>query len=52
MANAASYLGYEIKSFRIPANKTFRDIVVEKKQMLWVDFVENYKLWKDLVTGK
>lgn len=51
MANAVSYLGYEIKSFRIPADKTFRDIVVEKKQMLWVDFVENYKLWKDLVTG-
>ena len=51
MANAVSYLGYEIKSFRIPADKTFRDIVVDKRQMLWVDFVENYKLWKDLVTG-
>ncbi len=52
MANALSYLNYEIVSFRIPTDDTYYDINVNGASMLNVDFVENYKIWKSLVTGK
>ncbi len=52
MANALGYLNYEMESFRIPADGTYKNIVIEGRQMLSVSFTKNYQMWKELVMGK
>lgn len=52
MANAVSYLGYEIVPFRIPADNTYKNTSINGASVLVVDFVANYKTWKTLVTEK
>lgn len=51
MANAMSYLRYDMESLGIPQYGMFKNITVNHKEMLEVDFVANYKAWKELVTG-
>ena len=50
MANAVSYLGYEIVPFRIPMDETYRNVAINGASVLMVDFVKNYKTWKTIVT--
>lgn len=50
MANAVSYLGYEIVPFRIPMDDTYRNVGINGASVLMVDFVKNYKTWKTIVT--
>ncbi len=53
IANAMSYLNYDMQSMRIPSNGTFENVDVGgKSDLLLFDFVENYKKWRDLVTGQ
>ena len=52
MANAVSYLGYEIVPFRIPADNTYNNANINGKSVLMMDFVANYKTWKTLATEK
>ncbi len=52
MANALSYLNYDMQSMRIPEDGTWTEATVEgKKHLLLVSVSENYKKWRDLVTG-
>ena len=52
IASAAEYLSYDIESFRIPDDGTCVDIVLSGREMLKVDFLENYKRWKTLLTSR
>ena len=49
IANAPSYLGYEIVSLRIPADTTYENILLNNSSMLKADIIENYRLWKEAV---
>ena len=49
ITKAVEYLGYKIESFRMPDNGTCVDIVLSGREMLKVDFLENYKRWKTLL---
>ena len=52
ITGAVNYLSYDIVSFRIPADDTYRNVNINGASVLTVDFVANYKTWKALVTEK
>ncbi len=52
MANALSYLNYDMQSIRIPADGTYENGTVGGKSwLLLYDYTDNYRIWKDIVTG-
>ena len=52
ISSALTYLSYDMESMRIPSDGTYEDATVGgRKDLLLVSFVDNYKKWKELVTG-
>ena len=49
MSKALEYLTYDMYSASIPKPGTYKDIY---NDMLQIDFVQNYKMWKKLVLGE
>ena len=51
LSRAFEYLSYDMESMRIPSYGTYKDVVVSGRDLLWIDFFENYTSWTERVCG-